>query len=119
MVDLDAYVIGPFLHWGVFNIPVNVLADGYQGDDKGYREFPWQPLVPLSPTGNHRYTFFTFCQDNEVPEQIPRRNIFSIFLDRIFFNTTEFQKSHNFGDPVACNFFIQTLYGSISLFSLF
>ncbi|XP_071036135.1 uncharacterized protein [Parasteatoda tepidariorum] len=51
MVDLDADVIGPYLHWVVQNIPVKTLLRGYHGDDEGYREFPWQPIVPLSSTG--------------------------------------------------------------------
>nr|XP_042912503.1 uncharacterized protein LOC110281903 [Parasteatoda tepidariorum] len=119
MVDLDSFVIGPFLHWAVHNIPVNVLARGYHGDDKGYMEFPWKQFLPLSPTGTHRYTFFTFCQDNEVPVQEPPRNLISNFFARIFFDIEEFQKSHSLGDPVACNFFKQTLVGNIGLFSLF
>lgn len=86
-----------FLHWLVVNIKDNDIGSGqtiaeYIGSG------------PPKDTSKHRYVFLVFKQSARLSLDQPRISNTNA-TGRANFNTREFAKKHNLGNPVASNFF--------------
>ncbi|KFM79919.1 secreted antigen, partial [Stegodyphus mimosarum] len=90
-------VIGmPVLHWLVYNIPTDVLANGFSGQAGDARA---KYIQPFAPDLEQRYTFFVYCQKHpvDVNGRIP-------ILKRLGINPKQIAQENDLGNPVATNY---------------
>lgn len=86
-----------YLHWLVINIQGNDIGSGQTLAD-------YLGSMPPKDSGLHRYVLMVFKQSARL--LVDQQRISSTnSTGRANFNTREFAKKHNLGNPVAGNFF--------------
>ncbi|GAB4820451.1 hypothetical protein N2152v2_007497 [Parachlorella kessleri] len=81
-----------WLHWLVTNISNSDISTGQELASY---------MGPAPPIGTHRYVFMLFKQPNQEPIQAEEPT----GGKRAHFNTREFAKKYNLGDPVSVVYF--------------
>lgn len=93
----SAPTFGEVRHWLVTNIHGSDLSTG-----EHITEFAGSG--PPKDTGLHRYIFLLFKHPNKIEFDIPKTSNTSR-CHRLKFNTKNFTKKYNLGDPLAGNFY--------------